>query len=279
LKISIRNEFFPVYVLLLALILAVLFLPSSSLRVFLALPVLLFLSGYSLISAVFPRREGLDALERVTLGFGFSIVVVSLLGLLANFTPWGIRLEPLLYLLVAFVVVASWVSWFRRKRLPEHDRFRIHVEVNLPGWGPGTLDRALSVVLVVTLLGTLGVVGYAIATPKASESFTEFYILGEGGQTTDYPTEVRVGEPASVTAVIVNHEGRAETYRIEIRVAGARYDVKGPIAIAHEARWEGQISFQVDEAGNSAKVEFHLYGGEPSAPVLDPLYLWVTAVE
>ncbi|WP_048077056.1 DUF1616 domain-containing protein, partial [Halorubrum sp. AJ67] len=37
-----------------------------------------------------PDRSGIDGIERVALSFGLSIAVVPLIGLVLNFTPWGI---------------------------------------------------------------------------------------------------------------------------------------------------------------------------------------------
>ena len=41
-----------------------------------------------------------------------------------------------------------------------------------------TRGKALSIVLVVSILGALGILGYIIAIPKVVEGFTEFYIPG-----------------------------------------------------------------------------------------------------
>ncbi len=54
----------------------------------------LYLPGYTLIEALFPRQGDLGALERLALSLGLSLAVVPLVGLLLNYTPWGIRLEP-----------------------------------------------------------------------------------------------------------------------------------------------------------------------------------------
>ncbi len=50
------------------------------------------------------------------------------------------------------------------------------------GW-----DKALSVILALTILGAIGTLGYAIASPKVGEKFTEFYIEGLEGKAADYP--------------------------------------------------------------------------------------------
>jgi hypothetical protein len=56
----------------------------------------LFLPGYTLIEALYPKKEDLDGLERLALSIGLSLALVPLVGLLLNYTPWGIRLDPII---------------------------------------------------------------------------------------------------------------------------------------------------------------------------------------
>ncbi|MGC9147220.1 MAG: DUF1616 domain-containing protein [Infirmifilum sp.] len=65
----------------------------------------LFLPGYSLIEALYPRREELTPLERLALSIGLSLALVPLIGLVLNYTPFGIRLWP-----VAFSIGATGIS-------------------------------------------------------------------------------------------------------------------------------------------------------------------------
>ena len=53
----------------------------------------LFIPGYSLIEALYPKRE-LDELTRFALSIGLSLALVPLTGLVLNYTPFGIRLLP-----------------------------------------------------------------------------------------------------------------------------------------------------------------------------------------
>lgn len=69
-KIKTRNELIPLNVLVLLLIVVIILLPSNSLRIALGLPFLLFFPGYTLVAALFPKRESLEAIERVALSFG-----------------------------------------------------------------------------------------------------------------------------------------------------------------------------------------------------------------
>jgi len=54
----------------------------------------LFIPGYVATEALFPGR-GLDLIERMALSVGLSLALVPLVGLLLNFTPWGITLNAI----------------------------------------------------------------------------------------------------------------------------------------------------------------------------------------
>jgi uncharacterized membrane protein len=97
----------------------------SPIRIILGLPLVLFLPGYALIAALFPRKEDLDAIERIALSFGLSIAVVPLLGLALNYTPFGIRLLPILIVLSVFTISLAISAYVRRSMIPEEDRFSV----------------------------------------------------------------------------------------------------------------------------------------------------------
>ena len=56
----------------------------------------LYLPGAALIELLYPRREDLSQLERLALSIGLSLALVPLVGLILNYTPWGIRLNPII---------------------------------------------------------------------------------------------------------------------------------------------------------------------------------------
>lgn len=106
-----------------ALIVAIFLITSNAARIVLGLPFVLFFPGYVLILALFPRKDGMGGIERAALSFGLSIAVVPLIGLILNYTPWGIRLEPVLYSLASFIFVMSLIAWLRMRWLLEEERF------------------------------------------------------------------------------------------------------------------------------------------------------------
>jgi len=65
---------------------------------------ILFLPGYSLIEMLYPKRE-LDELARFALSIGLSLALVPLVGLVLNYTPFGIRLLPVAFSLSGLTLV------------------------------------------------------------------------------------------------------------------------------------------------------------------------------
>jgi len=64
----------------------------------------LFLPGYSLIEALYPKKD-LDDLTRLALSIGLSLALVPLVGLVLNYTPFGIRLLPVALSLAGLTIV------------------------------------------------------------------------------------------------------------------------------------------------------------------------------
>ncbi|MEM0111776.1 MAG: DUF1616 domain-containing protein [Candidatus Parvarchaeota archaeon] len=55
----------------------------------------LYLPGAALIELLYPKPLDLSQLERLALSIGLSLALVPLVGLILNYTPWGIRLDPI----------------------------------------------------------------------------------------------------------------------------------------------------------------------------------------
>ena len=269
--------------ILLAVVIA--FSSSTTARIILGLPFLLFFPGYTLMAALFPKKGSLGGVERVALSFGLSIAVVPLIGLILNFTPWGIRLEPILISLAVFIIAMSGVAWYRREKLAPEERFRVPFNIRLPFWrwrGQSTPDKVLSVVLAVVIAGAIGTLGYVVATPKVGEKFTEFYILGPEGKAENYPEELTVGEEGRVILGIVNHEQKGASYKVEVWIDGekAKLRIEGEdmdeikVELENEEEWREEVGIVPQKAGEKQKVEFVLYKeGEPYFE--EPLHLWI----
>ncbi len=272
-KIRVKSELILLNLLVILLITAIILSPSNVLRIILGSPFLLFFPGYTLVAALFPKREGMDGIERIALSFGLSIAVVPLIGFILNYTLWGIRLEPVLYSVASFIFITSVIAWLRRRRLTTGEQSSIEFQVRLPGWGGGRWDKALSIILVITIVGALGTLGYVIANP-GEELSTDFYFLELSGRATDYPEELVVGEEGKVMVGIINREHEPVTYRVEIMIDGVKNNEVGAMMLEHGEGWEGIVSFTPYRAGDKQKVEFLLYR-QGQSEVYRRLHLWV----
>lgn len=316
---------------------------ETPLRVVIGLPFVLFVPGYAFIAALFPEAgtsptdeeplgdagdrdaaepetdgetttgrldRGIDGIERVALSFGLSIAIVPLIGLVLNFTPWGIRLVPIMLSVSGVTVCCVAVAARRRWMLPENERFRVPyrrwgAEARAELFKPADrADAALNVLLVLSILLATASVGYAVLVPKDGESFTEFYLLTENESgdlvADDYPTNFTAGESQSVTIGIGNQEHQRTNYTVVVQLQRVDRDRSGNTTtltvqerqeldrlqtqLAHNETWLQSYDVTPRMTGRDLRLAFLLYRGPvPSDPTLDNAYrethLWVNVTD
>jgi uncharacterized membrane protein/LysM repeat protein len=261
----------------LATVAVVLLGPSlEPVRIVLGLPFLLLLPGYVLVAALYPRKGDLDPIESAALSFGLSIAIVPLIGLALNYSPWGIRLNPILAFVGLFIVIGAGAGMYRRWALPPREAFAI--DVLLPRWCQLAWTRvALAVIVVLCLIGFSSAAAFLAASRGGSESFTEFYVLGPDGTAEGYPQALELGDGLTVTLGVVNREGAVASYEIEARVDGQAAGVIDSLRLEDGERWEKTTTLIPNQAGNSQKVEFLLHKEEMDGvdEAYRAVHLWV----
>ncbi|NPE27557.1 DUF1616 domain-containing protein [Methanococcoides sp. SA1] len=264
-------------------------LSDTAIRTILGLPMVLFLPGYSLIAALFPKMDDLDGIERVALSFGLSIAVVPLIGLGLNYTPWGIRLLPILISLSVFTIGMCVVAVLRRRTLPEGEEFSVpfastyhSMKGELSKKPDNKLDRVLSIILVLSIIASIVTLAYVVVTPKEGEKFTEFYILGMDGVADGYPTNFTLGESGKVIVGVVNHEYEVTDYSLRLLLENGSSSVAYEqlyMSLEHNETWEEGLFFMPEAVGEDMKLQFLLYkDGNMTAPYRD-LHLWIDVNE
>jgi len=278
-KIKIKNELLLIDILSFILIAIISLTSLKVVRIILGLPFILFFPGYTLIAALFPKRHSLDNIERVALSFGLSIAVVPLIGLILNYTPWGIRLYPILVSLTGFIIVMSIVAWIRRSYILPSERLSVNINIDFSSFASSSkLDKILTVVLIGAITAAIGTLIYVISTPKVGEKFTEFYILGEGGKAEGYPRELVVGEEGYVILGIVNHEYKTVSYTAKVLIGDENNKSIGPINLKNKEKWEKKIGFTPKKPGKDIKVQFLLFKDDQTKPYRS-LHLWINVTE
>lgn len=265
----------------------VLFDANNALRVVLGIPIVIFIPGYLLVCVLFPGKKtekGLDVVEKIALSLGISIAIVPLIGIVLNYTPWGIALEPIILSLGAFIFIVGSIAIVRWYQTPTDNRTVLDVRISFPK-DEIISDRVLSVILIVCIVIAACLLIYAVITPRHGERFTEFYVLGPNHLASDYPTNLSAGRNATVVLGVINHEDAFRYYSIEVWLSNQttsyntttqtnettyhnlwfmeKIDVSLPslpidLEINSTKQWEYNYTFHVDRKGNY-KLVFLLY--------------------
>lgn len=74
----------------------------------------LYLPGYAFIEALYPQKAELEELERHALSVGLSLALTPLTGFVLNYTPWGIRLDPVAAALTLLTLALGMVAVYRK---------------------------------------------------------------------------------------------------------------------------------------------------------------------
>ncbi|WIV68855.1 DUF1616 domain-containing protein [Natrialbaceae archaeon AArc-T1-2] len=280
---------------------------ETPLRVPLGLAFVLFIPGYAFIAALFPEdgdgpatadvvdsdgdesedaqrwtvtnRSGIDGIERVALAFGLSIAIVPLIGLVLNFTPWGIRLVPIMISVSAFTIVTTAIAAVRRRQLPEDERFHVPYREWLAAGRAEVLepdsraDTVLNVLLVLSIVLAVGTLTYAVVVPPEGEQFSAVYILTEdddGDLVADgYPTEFVQGESEEIIVGVDNHEHRTVDYTVV--VIEQDVEVVDNETVVHEQRELDRFEAQLEHN----ETWHHEHDLEPTMVGEDNRILWL----
>lgn len=68
------------------------------------------------MEALFLDRKDLEGIERLALSIGLSLALAPLIGLVLNYTPWGIRLDPIVTSLCVFTLLIGAIGVYRKYR-------------------------------------------------------------------------------------------------------------------------------------------------------------------
>ena len=323
------SRFLPIDLLIICgvilLTLVAVFIPeinNTPVRKIIAYPFVLFVPGYALLAALFPARDRekrengehveatqdlnekatIDGIERLAFSFGLSLVLLPPLGLLLNFTPWGIQLSSMVVSLSLFSLLGLGVAAIRRSQLPENERFVVPLTKWVAEFNPrsedstSTTDSILSLFLVFVLLFSIGSAGYVLAAQPA-ESSTEYSLLHKsntGKLVADHlPRNLSEGKPATYFVQIQNHEHHPVSYTVvvklqKVRVGNNTTQVQSEnelhrfhAKLADNESWVHKHTITPNLQGKRIRLVYLFYKGTPPQnPTLknadSELHLWVT---
>lgn len=213
---------------------------ENELRLAAALPLVLFLPGYALVSMLFPAaaetarertggdrlgRHGIDRIERLSLSFATSLMIAPVVAIGLAATEWGLTARTAAVALGALTVGLSQLGAIRRLRVPETDRFRVSLRGTIArtrrSTDEGVIAAASTLLLAACVVTAFGVIGFALVSPQSGASFTELGLFteDEDGElvANEYPSELEPDESASLTATVENQQGEEETFVLVVQ--------------------------------------------------------------
>jgi uncharacterized membrane protein len=254
---------------------------SGPVRIIFGIFFVLVFPGYTFLAALFPRKTSLDSLMRLALTLGLSLALVIIFLLILNFTPWGIRLDSSLIALGIFTCVMAGLAWLQRRRLSQEERFFRGINLNFKQYLQAfqrqkTVDKVLNILLAVAVVGVLGTVAYVLIRNKNGEKFTQFYVLNLQGKAENYPHDIIHGQSGTVLLDIVNEEGAAATYKIEVLIDGVQVNEIDSIVLNQGQQWEQPVTFTPSQTGDNQEVQFELFTND--SPSFQELHLWLDVI-
>lgn len=122
------------------------------------------------------------------------------------------------------------------------------------------LTTILTLMLAALLIASLAGVVYIALTPSTEEdAYTEFYIMGSGGNASNYPTNLSIGETGELIVGITNNEHREMTYTV-VLVLGDEPVAERTVDVGDGRTWKDEVQFSPEEAGEK-QLDVLLYIG------------------
>ncbi|MEA1932082.1 MAG: DUF1616 domain-containing protein [Euryarchaeota archaeon] len=279
-------------------------------------PLLFLLPGYALVAALFPRSRPIIArspdsqstffgrepddrsdesrtLVRLTLSVVASIAVSSLVGIALG-TTIGFTTSQFAVGLTSITALAALVALARRAPLDPEIRYAPAVGSRLVGatrslGRGGPIGGLVRLVVIASLLISLGSVAYAVSVPQQGETPTELYLLTENetGELTasGYPSTLGTDEPQTLRFGVRNYEGVEQRFTVVVTIDRVVTTDNSSVVIEQSEvdrfsktlapnQWWRQ-SYEADPqlSGSNLRLTHYLYRGDaPSDPTAEDAY-------
>jgi hypothetical protein len=206
---------------------------TSALRTMAALLLVLFLPGFALTVILF-KRERLKMPERLLLGVGLSVALTALIGLLLNWTPWGLQVTSLwAALLLGLTVEVAVIVFVRRPRWTEMVSRPSNLNFTGRQWALMNLAALVTIIAI-----------QVARTPSSQHGFEGYTMLWI--QPGNVPDTLRLG--------VSSEEFAMTKYQIRFELNGTVRE--GPILeLSPGGAWESVVRLPIDQlVGNPLTV-------------------------
>ncbi|HZU69414.1 MAG TPA: DUF1616 domain-containing protein [Ktedonobacteraceae bacterium] len=238
--------------------LALLVPPTGNLLRVLTLPLVLILPGYALTSALFSQKT-LNAIERLVLSLGLSLVCAIVCGLLLNLTPFGLQADSWAVLSGSITLVACAIALIQRFQ------GGLRADESAPRGLAFTFGQGLLLGLAALILCGGVVVSTIGAQQQPRPGFTQLWILPGSGVSAK--SAVRIG--------MRNMEQTAMQYRLVVNEDGKIVKQWPLITLASGQNWQVTLALPQAQHTDTSTVEAMLYRVDMPAAPYRHVMLWL----
>ena len=258
------------HILLIASILTGL-LPA--LRILRSLLCLLVTPGYATLAAFFPAGKDIDHTTRFGLSPIVSIAVLIPIGLVLNYSIWGLRLEAILTVSTVYVVLFGLAALWRRPACPRNS------SSNCPGRAHRGRGKDPSDGCIVSAFG-IAVWGYfeGLVAEKRENNTPNSTFWARTASPINILSRLPWESRLTVILGIANHENVAVLYHVVIMEADGTLQRIASITLEDNQTWEQPCTFTLTIPGERNRTSFLLYREGDSEPYRS-LQLWITVLE
>lgn len=275
-KFSLLKVLSGIIILDIVLFIFTYFFPVTVLRAVLGIPFILFVPGFVLLSALIPKRDDMITSERLILSFVLSIIADSCIGLVLNYTPFGITLTSIIVSETVFVLLISVIGVLRQLVLSPGEQSHLEFNLRLVNPASGALNATLTVVMILIVIGALATGIYYSFAPQKSIPYTQFYVVQQVNGALYSAENATTGNGVKITLGLENNEGAQVNYKVQALINGVNNEEINSILLASGQKW--QDSFTLPALSDTqTEVEFQLYKNNETKPYLEPLRVWIDA--
>ena len=264
LKTNQRDYYLDLFLLIASLLFNAIFLvllPGFILTIFLGIVTTLFVPGYALLAVLYPDYQLGHYKYRFLASFGLSVVVSSLLTLIANYLISFYLISSFLAIFVWTVLLVLFAAYrryqFERNSLDYlgvMDQKKDGLFVNLDKW------KLTQFFLLFVLLLSAG--RLIITSSSANSQFTEFYLLGADQLAGNLPEQVQAGQHPCAFIGIANHEGQEILYKVNYQIEGQDEVLLKEVRLNDEDTWEENVGLPAINQIGRYKISFTLHKGD-----------------
>lgn len=236
-----------------------------------------FVLGYLVMAALLPRADEADWVSRVAFSLGLGFALEAFLGLLLNYSPFGITFTSATLTTLGASIALGILAYARRTALAPDQRLELSLTFRVTPWSEYSLaEKGLAIALVAILAITVPFLGVAFMQPQPKQPFTELYLLGPTGNFTGLPSRLNVSESASVDIVVKNQEQASVDYALRVDLQGVQIVINATtganetlvlnetnwawynFSLANGNAWTQGYTFSIPEPG-TWKIQFALF--------------------